>query len=256
MHAVPWYARLTQRVVSALTVATRKGGLYDVDLRLRPSGGKGPLATQARGFLAYQTGEAETWEHMALTRARVVAGDAGLGVAIGRAIRAIIARPRDKAVLIRDIAAMRALVANEKGEADPADLKLVAGGILDIEFIQQYLVLLHAAAHPGLAVQSPTHILAAIVAAGLLSPGDGAILIAAQRLYEAVTQIQRLTLDDASNPALAGEGVKRRIAAAAGLPDYARLTRELAETRVCVRAIFSSLLPLEPPAAKFRGKKT
>ena len=251
LHAVPWYARLTQRIVSALTVATRKGGLYDVDLRLRPSGGKGPLATQARGFLAYQTGDAETWEHMALTRARVVAGDARLGGAIERAIRAILARPPDKAKLVHDIASMRALVANEKGEADPADLKLVAGGILDIEFIQQYLVLLHAAAHPALAVPGRRGALAALVSAGLLTPDDGATLTAAQALYTAVTQIQRLTLDAASNPALAGEGVKRRIAAAAGLPDYPRLTRELAETRARVRAIFQRLLPLDPAKASF-----
>ena len=75
LHAVQYYTRLAQRLVSALTVATRRGRLYDVDMRLRPSGGKGPLATQFSSFVDYQSKEAETWEHMALTRARPIAGD-------------------------------------------------------------------------------------------------------------------------------------------------------------------------------------
>ena len=235
LGAVMWHARLTQRLVSALTVATRSGPLYEVDLRLRPSGGKGPLATQARGFLAYQRREAETWEHMALTRARPVGGDPQLCRALARAIRMILARPRDIDRLARDVAEMRALVANEKGEGDAADLKLVAGGILDIEFILQYSTLAHPARRGG-----------GVLAAGLLAPADGAALIEAHRLYAAVTQMQRLTLDEGASPATAGEGVKRRIAAAAGLPDFRTLTRELSETRARVRAIFSSLLPLPP----------
>ena len=77
LGAVVYYARLTQRLIAALTAPTKTGKLYDVDLRLRPSGGKGPLATQLTAFKLYQAAEAETWEHMALTRARVVAGESG-----------------------------------------------------------------------------------------------------------------------------------------------------------------------------------
>ena len=77
--SVVYYTRLTQRLVAALTVPTRRGRLYEVDLRLRPQGGKGPVASQFRGFVAYQTSEAELWEHMALTRARVLAGDEAFG---------------------------------------------------------------------------------------------------------------------------------------------------------------------------------
>ena len=79
-----YYARLTQRLISALTVPTRRGTLYEVDMRLRPSGNKGPVATQFEGFVAYQRDEAETWEHMALTRARLVAGDASSDRRCGR----------------------------------------------------------------------------------------------------------------------------------------------------------------------------
>ena len=242
LHAVTFYARLTQRLVSALTVATRRGKLYDVDLRLRPSGGKGPLATQARGFIAYQTSEAETWEHMALTRARFVAGDAVFGGVIERAIRAILARPFPEADLRRDVVAMRRLIAAEKGEADGGDLKLAAGGLLDIEFIAQYLVLRHARNSPEIMAQATAAVLAIALRNGLIAPDSGQDLLDAHRLYSNVTQMQRLLLESGADPNKAGEGVKRRIAAAGDLPDFRRLARELNETRAKVRAIFTSLL--------------
>ncbi len=86
LPAVLYYTRLTQRLISALTAPTKAGRLYEVDLRLRPSGRKGPLATQFHGFAQYQREEAETWEHMALTRARAIAGDSGLAKEIDRAV--------------------------------------------------------------------------------------------------------------------------------------------------------------------------
>ena len=141
LGATQYYARLTQRVLAALTAPTKAGKLYEVDLRLRPSGRKGPLATQFAGFVHYQRDEAETWEHMALTRARVIAGDPGLARAIDEAIAATLGAKRDRAALARDVRDMRALVAREKGDADPWDLKLVSGGLLDIEFLAQFLVL-------------------------------------------------------------------------------------------------------------------
>ncbi len=95
LAAPRYYTRLSQRLIAALTVATRRGTLYDVDMRLRPSGNQGPLATQFRGFLRYQSEEAETWERMALTRARVVAGDAALGDRIAATIRAQLMQPTE-----------------------------------------------------------------------------------------------------------------------------------------------------------------
>jgi glutamate-ammonia-ligase adenylyltransferase len=129
LHAIQYYTRLTQRLVSSLTVATRRGRLYDVDMRLRPSGGQGPVATQLRSFVAYQLHEAETWEHMALTRARVLAGDQSLGVEVNEAIAAVLRHKRDAGQLQKAVRDMRALIASEKGEADPWDLKLAAGGV-------------------------------------------------------------------------------------------------------------------------------
>ncbi len=237
-----YYARLTQRLVAALTAPTKAGRLYDVDLRLRPSGRKGPLATSLAAFAAYQREEAETWEHMALTRARCVAGDASLAAEIGTITRDVLCRVRARRVLSRDILAMRALIAKEKADKGAFDLKLAPGGLIDVEFVSQFLILAHAADHPELLSVEPRAALAAAARAGLLSASDAQILIEAHRLMTTVTQVLRLTLPDDSAPDQAAAGVKRRIAAAAGAPDFERLVVELAAARARVRPIFTRTL--------------
>ncbi len=150
LGASVYYSRFTQRLLAALTAPTRRGTLYEVDMRLRPSGRKGPLATQFSAFVLYQRDEAETWEHMALTRARVIAGDASLAADVARAIRDTLTRRRDPAAVAREVAKMRALIAQEKGDRDPWDLKLVRGGLMDIEFVAQYATLAFAHARPDI----------------------------------------------------------------------------------------------------------
>ena len=246
LHAVQYYTRLTQRLVSSLTVATRRGRLYDVDMRLRPSGGQGPAATQMRGFLAYQLEEAETWEHMTLTRARVVAGDVSLGEELEAAIRTVLRLPRDIDLLQKAVREMRALIAKEKGEADPWDLKLAAGGVIDIEFIAQYLALRHGAAHAEILCVEPAALIAHAGRLGLVARADADLLVEAHRLYSSVMQMMRLTTEGPFDPAKAARGVLRRIAAAADCPDFARLERQLVETRRLVRALFRKLLDGAP----------
>ena len=241
LHAVQYYTRLTQRLISALTVATRRGRLYEVDMRLRPSGRQGPLATQLRSFVAYQGGEAQTWEHMALTRARVIAGDPTFGSRTTAAIRAVLLRP-EPTDLRADVAAMREKVAAAKGENDLWDLKLAAGGLMDIDFIAQYLQLKHAAACPDLLAGSTGAVLAAVRRRGLFETADLDTLVDAHRLYDGILQMVRLILDPGVAPATASIAVGRRLAAAADLPDFAQLVRHLAETQRAVRAIFRTCL--------------
>ena len=254
LAAPRYYTRLSQRLIAALTVATRRGPLYEVDMRLRPSGNQGPLATQLSGFLRYQSEEAETWERMALTRARVVAGDAALGDKIAAIIRAQLMRPRN-ATLGREIAAVRALVSEGKGDGDAWDLKLAPGAQLDVEFLAQYVVLRHAPAHPTLLGLNTTATLGVALALGLLPPGDGVVLIEASRLYTSVIQILRLAIEGRFDPAKAGSGLKRRLVAAAGLPDFATLERSMAETRSAVRRIFDTILGAPEPAGEPRGDR-
>jgi len=242
LHAVQYYTRLTQRLVSALTVATRRGRPYEVDMRLRPSGGKGPVATQFRGFLSYQREEAETWEHMALTRARVVAGEASMTADVSASITSVLQNVRDKSALAKSVREMRALIAQEKGDSDPWDLKLASGGIIDVEFIAQYLVLLHSKTYPQILETDCALVLQKSGEVGILDPADADLLVGAHRLYSTVTQMMRLTIEGSFDPKTIAKGVLRRIAAAADCPDFVRLERQLTETRQNVRTLFNRLL--------------
>jgi [glutamine synthetase] adenylyltransferase / [glutamine synthetase]-adenylyl-L-tyrosine phosphorylase len=237
-----YYARLTQRLISALTAPTKAGRLYEVDMRLRPSGRKGPLATQFSSFKLYQRDEAETWEHMALTRARVVAGDARLAAAIAETVRQTLTRKRDATKIARDACAMRALIASEKGDKDVWDLKLVAGGLIDIEFIAQYLSVACGREHPAILDVSTRKVLEKAGAAGLITADEAEILIDAHRLYTNATQFMRLATSGPFDPAKAAAGVKRRIAAAIGFPDFDAFTAALDEARTRVRAAFEAIV--------------
>jgi glutamate-ammonia-ligase adenylyltransferase len=242
LHPTQYYTRLTQRLISALTVSTRRGGLYEVDMRLRPSGRQGPVATKLRSFSDYQRSEAETWEHMALTRARLIAGDESLGAEIGALVAGTLRRPRDAALLRKDVRDMRALIAQEKGEDDPWDLKLASGGLIDLEFIAQYLSLRHAPDAPDVLDVSTAGVFANAGRLGLLAPAQVDALVQAHALYGAVTQMIRLAIDGAFHPKAAGAGVLRRIASAAHAPDFPRVERELVERRAEVRRLFTEIL--------------
>ncbi|MFO1149258.1 MAG: bifunctional [glutamine synthetase] adenylyltransferase/[glutamine synthetase]-adenylyl-L-tyrosine phosphorylase [Alsobacter sp.] len=241
LNAVVYYTRLTQRLLSALTVPTRRGTLYAVDMRLRPSGNKGPAATQFKGFVSYQREEAETWEHMALTRARPVAGDPGLMKDAAQAIAEVLTAAVDPASILADARDMRRLIAQEKGEDDPWELKLVAGGLLDIEFIAQTLVLIHARKHPSVMAQGTAEILSAARRAGVLDPADADLLIGAHARMRDLFQWQRLAVPGGFDPGTLGKGLRRRAASVLGLPDFKVLERDLADTRRQVRALFDRM---------------
>ncbi len=239
LHATHYYTRLSQRLISGLTVATRRGKLYDVDMRLRPSGRQGPLATQFESFLEYQRTEAETWEHMALTRARVIAGDASLATEVEAALRNILAAP-PRASLRKDIRDMRRLIAKEKGEDDPLDLKYAPGGQVDLDFLAQYLCLKHAHAAPALLTRAPADIFVRAQSLGFLAPDEATSLLAADEFYAHVTQVQRAILGGDIQLAQASDAVRHRLATALNLPGFGQLEAELFETQAQVRAIFNA----------------
>ena len=243
LHATRYFTRLTQRLVSYLTVATRRGGLYEVDMRLRPSGGQGPLATKISAFVPYQRLEAQTWERMALSRGRVVAGDASLGIRLAVEV-ALILREPPPATLARDVAQMRALLEREKPPRNEWDFKLLSGGLIDIEFVAQFLALNNASRFPNILTPSTQGILRRAGTCGAIEPAIGDRLIVAHRLYTNTTQIMRLALTEDRMPDDAGEAVRQRLAAATGLPDFARLKGSLAESRQAVCDIFRSILPM------------
>ncbi|HEX7034226.1 MAG TPA: bifunctional [glutamate--ammonia ligase]-adenylyl-L-tyrosine phosphorylase/[glutamate--ammonia-ligase] adenylyltransferase [Pseudomonadales bacterium] len=144
--------RLVRRLLHVLTVPSYLGPLYEVDMRLRPSGRAGTMVSSLESFREYQQNEAWVWEHQALVRARAVAGDPELGARFEAVRREILCQPRERAALAGEVLAMRRRMAEHHGGDE--DLKQGAGGIVDIEFMVQYLVLAHAHEHPDLAVYS------------------------------------------------------------------------------------------------------
>jgi [glutamine synthetase] adenylyltransferase / [glutamine synthetase]-adenylyl-L-tyrosine phosphorylase len=246
LYGAQYFARFTQRLISALTVQTNYGVLYQVDMRLRPSGRSGPLATHIDGFIGYQEREAWTWEHMALTRARVVAASPDFAARVEAAISDVLRRQRDAATVAADVVEMRAAIAEEKGDADAWNLKYAAGGLIDIEFIVQYLQLVHAAAAPDILDVSTARVLDKAARAEILKPEDAEVLRPAARLYHDLTQILRLCLPGAFEPKTASAGVLGLLTRAADLPDFPALQAHLAEMERLVRECFVRILKASP----------
>jgi [glutamine synthetase] adenylyltransferase / [glutamine synthetase]-adenylyl-L-tyrosine phosphorylase len=242
LHGAQYFARFTQRLISAFTTRTNYGVLYEIDMRLRPSGRAGPLASRLDSFADYQEHEAWTWEHMALTRARVISGSPAFRKEIESVIRAVLTRPRDAAVVAADVADMRRAIAQEKGEGDVWDLKYAAGGTIDIDFIAQYLQLVHAADKPDILNVSTLAVLDNAARLGVLAQSDAEVLRAAGRLYHDLTQILRLCVTGKFNPATSGEDLLRVMARAGDTPDFSTLEARLRETQAEVRRVFNAVV--------------
>ena len=242
LYGGQYFSRLTQRLISALTVQTNYGLLYQVDMRLRPSGRSGPLATQIDGFAIYQQSEAWIWEHMALTRARVVSASPQFAARVEELIRVVLCRPREAEMVAGDVVEMRKAIATEKGDSERWNLKYVAGGLVDIEFVAQYLQLVHAARTPDILDTSTARVLEKAWRLGVLSTEDAEVLRPAVRLYDDLTQILRLCLSGPFDPSAASPGLIGLLARAADVPDFATLDAFLGETQTKVRASFNRIL--------------
>jgi [glutamine synthetase] adenylyltransferase / [glutamine synthetase]-adenylyl-L-tyrosine phosphorylase len=229
LYASEWFSRLTQRLVTALTVATKRGTLYDVDLRLRPSGSKGPVAVTLDAFRDYHARESETWERMALTRARVVAGDIDFADGVKAAVISTYARRVEPKILAKDILAMRELVAKEKPGKSQWDLKLASGGLVDIEFATQFLLLRHGASAPDAIDANTGSALRKLADHGFLDPARAQILLDAWRLQSRLAQFIAIGPGADFDPAAVRKPFRQRLAAAAELPDFAVLERSLHE---------------------------
>ena len=221
-----YYARLTQALISALSAQTPEGILYKVDMRLRPSGRQGPLATTLAAFRHYHAEDAWTWEHMALTRARIVAGPAQLGLQVGTAIAEVRARPYDAAKVLADAEDMRRRLgeAHESAAASPWEVKLGPGRMMDIELLAQAGALIHGL----VAIRRPRQMLDRLGRLGWLARADAAHLARSLDQLATLQQLGRLASDHTIDPAEGGEGLVRLVLAATGAPDLSTLRRTLA----------------------------
>lgn len=237
-----YYTRFTQRLISALSAPTSEGTLFEVDMRLRPSGNAGPVATQLRGFVDYQRNEAWTWEHLALARARVISGPPKLRQAIEETIRDVLCMPRDRDKVVADVREMRAKIEKEKGTDDLWELKQVRGGLVDLEFITQFLQVVSAAQHPQVLDQNTAKGLERLAEAGVLAPEDAEILCPAARLYHSLTQVLRLCLDGPFKAEDAPEGLKELLVRAADAESFQALEDRVRSTTDAVHAVFERLI--------------
>jgi [glutamine synthetase] adenylyltransferase / [glutamine synthetase]-adenylyl-L-tyrosine phosphorylase len=235
-----YFARLTQRLIAAVSAPTAEGVLYELDLRLRPSGNKGPVATHAEAFGKYQREQAWTWEHMALTRARIVAGDEALGAHIEAEIAAVLALPRDRKKIRRDAVEMRELIAQEKPPVGIWDLKLIPGGLIDLEFIAQIAALLGAV--EGDRRLTATAEILAHLKPDFAEPQVKQELCDALALYSVLTHTIRLCLTGALDREDVPPGLADMLLASTDLPDMAVLEAHVEETSRKVKGHFDLLL--------------
>jgi glutamate-ammonia-ligase adenylyltransferase len=196
LESARWNARLAQKVVALLGAVTAAGRLFDVDVRLRPDGAKGLLVSPLSGFAEYQRQRAWTWEHQALVRARCVVGDAALCASFESVRDAVLARPRDAATLAGEVVAMRQRMRDELDRSTEVgfDIKQGEGGLVDLEFLLQFLVLRDAAREPALLAprDTPGLLLALCAAGAIAAPACEALRQAHEVLLDAGL---RCTLD-------------------------------------------------------------
>jgi len=183
-----YFARLAQRLINWLATQTPAGRAYEVDMELRPNGRSGMLVASLDSFAAYQQTAAWTWEHQALTRARWIAGDSDIGQRFEQARLQVLGRERDPEALRREIVEMRRKMRGslDKSTAERWDIKQGLGGLIDIEFLTQFLVLRNARRHPGVARWTDNwRQLDALEEAGAVTAEDKAVLIDCYRKYRA-----------------------------------------------------------------------
>jgi len=222
-----FYARFTQRLVAALSAPTPEGTLYDVDLKLRPSGTKGPVAVSFAALENYYANEAETWEFLALTRARIVwATTPAFAADAANAIETALRRPRDRALTAKDVADMRQLMRDERPASGFWDMKLGDGGLVDIEFCAQFLQLvggpLHRNTGEALAASAPN-------------------LLSAWTLQQSLSQLIKIALEDDADVDDQPAPFKTLLAKAGGARGFPALKRAIGAARETARTAFDAV---------------
>lgn len=243
LGATQYFNRLASRVSAALSVPTAQGALYEVDTRLRPQGNQGPLAVSCEAFAKYQREAAWTWEHMALARARVLAGSDAARCALEAILADVVRAPRDKAALRNAVVTMRGEMARHKRPGGPLDAKLLRGGLVDLEFVVQFLQLRgETAAGTSLAQTNPAALdpdlsiaIAALVETGLLLPE----VIAAHELMSRMLVAGRLLAPGGNEPPACGA---KALAQTCGFDTYDALLQAFGQARRSIAGVWQAIL--------------
>lgn len=237
-----YFNRLCQRLMGALTSLNREGRLYEVDTRLRPLGSDGPLAASFDAYDQYFISSAWTFEMMALTRARVIDAPDSLRERLEGVMARHLTRPRNAEQTRQDVAAMREKVEQGFGTKNPWNVKYTRGGMMDMDFIAQYLQLIHAAEHPDVLAASTQDAFLRLQAAGLLEADAAIALINAYTLMSHLLHLLRLCSDGSLDETTAPEGLKTLLADQLGFEDFAALKSTLIKTEEAVYNHYQDLI--------------
>ena len=237
-----YYARLTQRLITSLSAPTSEGVLYEVDMRLRPSGNKGPIATHIDAFVDYQKNSAWTWEKLALTRARVVAGDKDFRAVVETAIAAALCVPRNKQEVFNDAISMRKTMLDAKQPASVWDVKSHRGGMVDLEFIIQALQITYAHDHRKILATNLLKAIENLSAAKIIDTQVANRLDYICRLYQQLSQILKLGVSTVFEPDRAPIGLKKLIASTLSAPDIAQAEAILIDMQIELKEIFDTII--------------
>jgi glutamate-ammonia-ligase adenylyltransferase len=243
---IQYYARLAQRFINAISAMTGEGGLFEVDMRLRPSGTSGPIASGLQPFEKYQSAEAWTWEHMALTRARVIAGDPGLKADFDAAVRRTLTASRGPGKLAADIIEMRLRMAQQYRTDNLWDLKHLRGGQVDLDFIAQYLQLRHGHDHPEILAPQGSQVLERARDLGLIPDATAGQLIAIGRLWRQLQQMIRLLVGGKVDEASLREPTRRHLAQSGGTDSFDALKKLIRQEAAEVHAAYRTIIGPEP----------
>ncbi|WP_284360541.1 bifunctional [glutamine synthetase] adenylyltransferase/[glutamine synthetase]-adenylyl-L-tyrosine phosphorylase [Candidatus Phycosocius spiralis] len=238
ISAEQWHTRFTQRLVSALSVQTAEGSLYDVDMQLRPSGRAGPVAVQFSALKHYYRDQAWTWELQALTRLRPVAGDLELISEIMDMKAQVLSVPRELGTIRADIVAMRKKMALAHPVRGRWDIKRQSGGLIDLEFLSQYYQLLGASRGHNCVRANTIEALHALAEFGVLAFETAGRLILAGRVLHDVRQILAVAAGPNFDADRAGSGLKRAIARCLDAPDFTTVQAKLDDAQTLIREQF------------------
>lgn len=234
--------RFVQRLISALSAPTEEGLLYEVDMQLRPSGRAGPVAVRFSSFENYYRGEAWTWEFMALTRLRPVAGDPELCLRIVEATREVLQAKSADTKITAEVADMRRRMARERPAKSRWDVKLTPGGLVDIEFLIQHAILLEAGSAPEVVQPTSSNAIEALAKAGRLSPKEAEILQEGLTLQLNLQQALRIAAGDSFEPEKASASLKAWLANHLGFIDFSALELDLRRLQSAVGTLRSGKL--------------
>ena len=234
LHASQYFGRLTQRFISAMSAPTAQGIVYELDMRLRPYGTDGPVATSLRAFEKHYTERAETWERLALTRSRVLHADEKFAEGVRAQIETA-TTGLNAAEVSKDVADMRSLMDRERQPKDVWDVKLAKGGIIDLEFLVQWAKLTGTAQPDATESETLTKITDSLL------QNDKMTLADALRNFRGVVQLIRLCLED-TNSTEWPDGFRVLMLKHLDVPDMGAAEAMLSDMQSDVRATFLSLL--------------